>query len=1042
MLELLGTPRLRAGDGDATGIATGAEVAGDGVLRVTRPVALVAYLAAQGGWVPRAAIGSLFWPDLDDREARAFARVLVHRARKLPWVGARLEASGDRVRLDLPTDVAAFRAACARGDASAALAAYRGPFLDGVALGDAPSFDVWLDAERSHLAAAAAAVAHRAAEAADAEGDAAAAAVAWSRLAALEPLDAAVARRAVAALTAAGREGEARALARAHTERVRAQLGAEPDPEVARALQGARGAAPEPAIGLALPTLARFVGREAELAALEDALARGARLLAVTGMGGVGKSRLVAELRARQAGRFRDGAVHVALREDADEAAAIAGIERAFGWRLGTGARRERLVAALRDHEALLVLDGLSDPTPLLPLLAAVRDGAAGVRAVVAGHAPPALPDVVRCDLAGLPVERAGATPAPAPSPAARLVLDALAAAAPGVDPGPGAASDAERVARAVGGLPLALELAGAWGAAVGLAAVADACERGDPAFAAFAVPDRDGRRRSVDAVVEGTWARLRPRQREALAALTAFAGPVAAAVAEAVAGASPALLVGLSHAALLRPAGGGRLAMHELVRRVAVRERPPEAVARHAHHFLGAVAAEAPSLTGAAEATALARVVADLDELELAWLQAAGPVRAALTPTAVHAVGRVAELTDDAPRFRAWFEAAWAAGGPDAGQPFEDDVAAAVAVWLAHLRFAGGAGEASEALLDLAEAVGDARVRALARWQRATIVSAAGEHDRAATLLERAADDAEALGDADLLAGVLLARGNAVFFRDGDLDACEALLKRAHALHERSGSPRGLAAAAINLGAVANDRGDLAAAAAWFVRAAEHARAIGNRRLEGVAAGNLGGLALAERDADAAERHFDAAIAARRAVGDAVGVAFVRTRRATVLAHRGAVDAALLDLHEVVAALEPLGDVGMLVHALGTRARLLEALGRLPAAEADARAALDRVVREGAVEDALLALATAATVLAATGRAVPAGQAADAVLAHPAANFALRQRAEEAIARAGVRAGVRAGSATGGPDATGDLRSAVRAALEALSRPGHAPAA
>ncbi|MCZ9338644.1 AAA family ATPase, partial [Streptomyces sp. TRM76130] len=53
-----------------------------------------------------------------------------------------------------------------------------------------------------------------------------------------------------------------------------------------------------------------FVGRAAELAELEDAL-RGARLVTVTGMGGVGKSRLAERAAARSTPR--DGVWRVEL---------------------------------------------------------------------------------------------------------------------------------------------------------------------------------------------------------------------------------------------------------------------------------------------------------------------------------------------------------------------------------------------------------------------------------------------------------------------------------------------------------------------------------------------------------------------------------------------------------------------------------------------------------------------------------------------------------------------------------------------------------
>ena len=64
-----------------------------------------------------------------------------------------------------------------------------------------------------------------------------------------------------------------------------------------------------------LPTaLTPFVGRERELSELADLLAQpNARLITLTGMGGMGKSRLAIEAAARTAGLFADGAAFVPL---------------------------------------------------------------------------------------------------------------------------------------------------------------------------------------------------------------------------------------------------------------------------------------------------------------------------------------------------------------------------------------------------------------------------------------------------------------------------------------------------------------------------------------------------------------------------------------------------------------------------------------------------------------------------------------------------------------------------------------------------------
>jgi len=71
---------------------------------------------------------------------------------------------------------------------------------------------------------------------------------------------------------------------------------------------GARSAVP----GNRRARLTSFVGREGELAAVRDDLARG-RLVTVTGPGGTGKTRLTQEAGDLMAGRWADGVWYVEL---------------------------------------------------------------------------------------------------------------------------------------------------------------------------------------------------------------------------------------------------------------------------------------------------------------------------------------------------------------------------------------------------------------------------------------------------------------------------------------------------------------------------------------------------------------------------------------------------------------------------------------------------------------------------------------------------------------------------------------------------------
>src|SRR6202012_871566 len=112
----------------------------------------------------------------------------------------------------------------------------------------------------------------------------------------------------VLALYRAGRQGEALAACRRARSVLAEELGLDPGQELQRleqqVLRQEVPAAPPPVRQGNMPVpLSDLVGREADLAALEDLLAQ-SRLVTLTGPGGSGKTRLAVEAATRAAGQF------------------------------------------------------------------------------------------------------------------------------------------------------------------------------------------------------------------------------------------------------------------------------------------------------------------------------------------------------------------------------------------------------------------------------------------------------------------------------------------------------------------------------------------------------------------------------------------------------------------------------------------------------------------------------------------------------------------------------------------------------------------
>lgn len=116
-----------------------------------KPFLLLAYLACSEGPVSREQLAFLFWPDSEEKKARANLRQLLKRAHRYPFAEG-LRADTNTLSWPVMSDVTLFRQALGQGDWPGALTHYRGPLLDGVPVSGASGLEAWLELERKHLA--------------------------------------------------------------------------------------------------------------------------------------------------------------------------------------------------------------------------------------------------------------------------------------------------------------------------------------------------------------------------------------------------------------------------------------------------------------------------------------------------------------------------------------------------------------------------------------------------------------------------------------------------------------------------------------------------------------------------------------------------------------------------------------------------------------------------------------------------------------------------------------------------------------------------
>ncbi|MDP9179742.1 MAG: hypothetical protein M3O61_18880, partial [Gemmatimonadota bacterium] len=224
-----------------------------------RRLALLAYLAASDpAVIARHKLIALLWPESDEGIGRHSLSQLLYALRH--DLGAHvLRVDQETVSLDpaiLESDVHVFDVALRAGQLGQAVDQYRGAFLDGFHVDDAPEMERWIDSERARRATQCALSLDRLAADAEGRGDWHRAHEWWHRRAVLDPTDGRVALRLMHSLVAIGDRRGALEAARVYETLVREDLDAEPDRAVTQLVAELRDGKHQPVEG-AVPGAAR-----------------------------------------------------------------------------------------------------------------------------------------------------------------------------------------------------------------------------------------------------------------------------------------------------------------------------------------------------------------------------------------------------------------------------------------------------------------------------------------------------------------------------------------------------------------------------------------------------------------------------------------------------------------------------------------------------------------------------------------------------------------------------------------------------------------
>jgi predicted ATPase len=377
-----------------------------------------------------------------------------------------------------------------------------------------------------------------------------------------------------------------------------------------------------------------FVGRETAIAAIRALFSeRRARMVTLSGAGGIGKTRLALEVARSLAPEFEDGVLAVFLAGIANPDDVVQAIAAELRLESTGTSRLEAVVAFLRARSLLLVLDNFEHVMPAAPVVSEILRACPGVRALVTSRELLKLGgehgyEVEPLDLPPLAVSERSAFR----SEAVQLFYDRVAAVAPALSPSSANVGAVAEICRGLDGLPLAIELAAARARVL---PVEEIRARLHDRFGLLVHGPRDApeRQRTLRATIAWSHELLSRRERRLFAHLAVFRGGFGMRAAEAVCACDGDVLDALSSLvdkSLIRsiaPASASlRFAMLETIREFGLSQlreahEEDEVRARHAEFFLRWVTefADAYREDARQQGQWVVRVAEDLDNLRAA---------------------------------------------------------------------------------------------------------------------------------------------------------------------------------------------------------------------------------------------------------------------------------------------------------------------------------------------------------------------------------------------------------------------------------------
>ncbi len=841
--------------------------------------ALLVYLAVTGRPHGRDALASLLWGDMPDADARNNLRQALSNLRKLaaPYVLITRDSVEFNTAAPHLLDCAAFLTAIQPRPRDSvaeqserwqdAASWYRGDFLAGFWVRQAPEFEEWALRERTRFREQALQALHALTDHYLQSGAYRAAVESARHLLTLDEWREEAHSQLMLALARSGQRAAALQQYDACRRLLETELGVEPSAALTTLARRIRTALQKQRPPLPASTIP-FVGRAAELELVRHRLADPTcRLLTLTGPGGMGKTHLALQAASTHRDRFLNGVCFVPLagvHPDTPDGLLFALIDAVPLTLSGSDTPRKQLYHALAPQELLVVLDNVEHLVEQAGWLGDLLRVSPDLKILATSRERLDLSGEWVVELDGFPIPESGEPHTMDTGAGELFIANARRVKADFAVTSENAAA-IRSICQLLGGLPLGISLAAVWVNTLSCSEIAaEIATTLD--FLKSTHRDMPERQRSLRAVFDHSWRRLSPLEQRTFAALAIFRGSFHRRAAETITGVTPALLATLVDHSLLVYRHAGRYELHPVLQRYA-NEQIEQAAryplqARHAAHFAGWLCEQERELNTPREYDIFNAIRADHDTIRAYWAWALAHQQ---LPLLEQGLSTLRQFYSEQGRYREgmeWLEKTAAtlrviaANESEPGRSYSL-LGKVLARWATFCLWGGEPLQADrlfQEALPIARHVGEPAEVGFTLLNKgyATVLSgdyAAAEAQFAESLhAYRVAEEGYGIANALSALGAL---SNVT----GDLERARTYLEESVAMSRRLENENGLRSSLINLGNVFYLCGDSAQARRYYLEVLPLCQKIGDRSAEAVIWSNLGSLAQEQGDLDEAER-------------------------------------------------------------------------------------------------------------------------------------------------------------------------------------------